>query len=672
MTPDNASLFRPRPRPENSATLLRLLAAPAPNWSEVALVLARDPALCLALLVAAPLHAGAPGDDLGEGLNSALRKRLEALGADLLRTWLCGLDPAQPGTAGAHALLTAECALHLALETRYPRPDEAYLAGLWLSPLGFGFAEPAAGSALPLHHGHPLQADALRVQIAQLARGCGLAAAVGDVLELGALLEEQLLASHPLLRLVHAAHQLAGNEWEGRLEGIARLTALETGTLKSLRTDVAYIVAGHAAYPAQSAASPQLPAPTAMLPLAEDPFRAAAIHGLIVAAFSELDEDAAIARLAVACPLLAQRAVPPVLVGDGNGRLRPLIAAAPGTPTALLAELELAEDDPASSIALTARSGRPSAHFNPGPGPGRSMADWQVARWLGRRGFCCLPLALADGLGCAVIALDHEQELGAGERWLLGELLAAAARAIRAAQQRHATVAAREAALQTRFREHVRRIAHEASNPLTVIRSRLDLLGQQQPGDTSLQEEMGLLNAELDRIGKLLQRAGELPAEETELARCNLTELLLDMRALYGQTLFASKGIALELRAASGLPLVAMPPSALKQVLLNLFRNAAEALQPGGRLSVALAGQAIANGRNCVEIRLVDNGPGLPPERMDDLFTARPSSKGGSHQGVGLSVVRDILAQWNASILCRSQGGSGTSFQIFIPLEQTH
>lgn len=668
MTSAPPSVFRPRPRPENSATLLRLLATPAPSWPEVALVAARDPALCLALLVAAPLHPGAPGDDLGEGLNTALAKRLEALGADLLRTWLCDLDPAPAAT---QPLLTAECALHLALETRYPRPDEAYLAGLWLPPSGFDRGDATTGSTLPLHQGHPLEADALRLQIARLARGCGLSAAVGDVLELGALLEEQLLAGHPLLRLVHAAQQLAGTDWDERLDAIARLTGIEPGPLKSLRTDVAYIVTGHAAYPAQAAASPRLTAPAASPP-AEDPFRAAAIHGLVVAAFSELDEDAAIARLAVACPLLGGRAVPPVLVSDGDGRLHPLLAAGAGRPEALLSELQLAEDDPTSSIALTARSGRPSAHFNPGPGPGRSMADWQVARWLGRRGFCCLPLALGDGFGVAVIAVDHEQDLAAGERWLLGELLSAAVRAIRTAQHRRAAIASREAALQARFREHVRRIAHEASNPLTVIRSRLDLLGQQQPGDTALQEEMSLLNAELDRIGKLLHRAGELPADETELARCNLTELLLEMRALYGQTLFASKGIALELRAASGLPLVAMPPSALKQVLLNLFRNAAEALQPGSRLSVALAGQAIANGRNCVEIRLVDNGPGLPPERMNDLFSARPSSKGGTHQGVGLSVVRDILAQWNASILCRSQSGSGTSFQIFIPLEQTH
>jgi hypothetical protein len=48
----------------------------------------------------------------------------------------------------------------------------------------------------------------------------------------------------------------------------------------------------------------------------------------------------------------------------------------------------------------------------------------------------------------------------------------------------------------------------------------------------------------------------------------------------------------------------------------------------------------------------------------------RASTKGDGHQGVGLTVVREILAQWGATILCRSQPGAGTRFQIFLPLEQ--
>ena len=216
----------------------------------------------------------------------------------------------------------------------------------------------------------------------------------------------------------------------------------------------------------------------------------------------------------------------------------------------------------------------------------------------------------------------------------------------------------------------MRKIAHEVTNPLTVLKSRLEMLGMQRPEDSPLQDEMVLLNAELDRIDKLMRTASSLPLDEVEVARCGVPELLLDMRSIYGEALFAERGIQLELRAARDLPPAAVPASALKQVLLNLFRNASEALLPGQRLVVSALSQVTVDGRASLELRLVDNGPGLPPERASAPFMPRASTKGDGHQGVGLTVVREILAQWGATILCRSQPGAGTRFQIFLPLEQ--
>ena len=65
----------------------------------------------------------------------------------------------------------------------------------------------------------------------------------------------------------------------------------------------------------------------------------------------------------------------------------------------------------------------------------------------------------------------------------------------------------------------------------------------------------------------------------------------------------------------------------------------------------------------------MDNGPGLPAERIDTLFTpnARSNDKPGG-SGIGLPVVRDLVTAYGGTILCRSQLGSGTLFQIFMPL----
>ena len=645
------SAFELQPLPDGASTILRMLAAQTPNWAEIALVAARDPALSLALLMADPLGAG----ELQDGLNAALRRRLERLGTDLLRAWLLGLGHVgnAPDETPDAALLRAECALHLAIETDYPRPDEAYLAGLW-----YGLPRSAQWIA------------GRRPTLPALVADCGLPASLADALELEDADPVAGGAMHPLLTLLAAARRLAGADWQERIDEAAGLTGLESGSVVALRTDVGYILSGHAAYPSP----PGFPGTGAACPplrLADDPYRYAGMLGLLTAAFVDLDAATIRDRLAIACPLFGLH-TPPVLLGCGeDGRLRPLLGAAAASPDLLIGELRLRLDDETSCIALGARSEQPCSHFGDGGPPGRSVADWQVARWLGQPGFHVIPLGGAGDTSVALVATASAQALDSELRWRYAALLGAAARALRSHARQRDAIAEREAALHRRFRDHVRRIAHEASNPLTVLKTRIDMLAQERPGDSTLQDEMSLLNAELDRIDKLLRSAAELPAETAEMRSCRVPELLLDMRTLYGEPLFGSRHIQLELRAARDVPPAAIPASALKQVLLNLLRNASEALQPGQRLVVSVLPLVNVDGRNCLEIRFVDNGPGLPVERAQDPLSPRPSAKGAEHQGLGLAVVREILAQWGGTLLCRTQAGAGTSFQIFVPLEQS-
>ncbi len=645
-------------QPESSAAILHALATAQPDWSEIALIAARDPILCLFLLAAAPL---AP-DELDVGLNVVLRQRLATLGTDLLRAWLLGLDELYAKVGGPqpqNTLLTAECALHLAIETHYPRPDEAYLGGLWSA---------CATSRPDLASRQGFSSDQGIPPFTHWVRHCGLPETLIDALELGPILDEQALGGHPLVRLLKAAQCLAGDAWETQRERVRALTGLSVATLSSLRTDVGYIVAGHVTYPPV----PPIAERSVLAPMSGgDPLHISVLHGLIAAAFTDLPPEAVAARLALACPLFARQPQPILLAADQAGFLKSLLPTAPPSLTAHLAELHLREDDEASCIALAMRSGKSTGYFPTSPVPGRSTADWHVARWLGRRGFCCLPLSSGEGSSAvAVVSLERERDLGAAEHWLLSELLAAAARTVRSMNRQHEHFVAREAALHTRFREHLRRVAHEATNPLTILKARLDMLGLSQPEDGALQDEMQLLNTELDRIGNLLRRAAELPADEVEAPCCRVADLLRDMRAAYGDVLFSSRGIVFDLHTANGTATAAIPASTLKQVLLNLLRNASEALQPGGKLSVWLAGPVIVDGRPCVEIQITDNGSGLSADRAADLFSPRPSAKGDNHQGVGLAVVHDLLAQWGGLILCRSQIGVGTSFELFIPLDQ--
>jgi len=676
---------------EQRDALLRLLASHRPDWDEIASLILREPALLYWVLEASPL----PQSRLASTLRAELAQRLQTLGANLLRAWLLPLALAIPRAEAParDALLVAECALHLAYETRYPYPDEAYLAGLWhrfdaLTPASVVASGEGTGRALvasgTLDDRARLRVDTPPEELAsRIGARCGLAGPLVDALAFQPELQEDLAGAHPLIRLLGAAKLLARDGWEQQLVRVAEISGLEPEALLSLRTDIGFLVrpqplrllSGNAAAPlveAGGGAAPRLPEFDCA---SNDAVSDIAVSALISAAFSGVGPEEAAARLAIATRLLCREDPPLVVVANDRGTLEPLTPTLAGEASAVAqwyAELAQHLDDETSVIALAARSGKPTLWFAAPTGSGRSTHDRCVARWLGRGGIECLPLHLDGTAAVAVIGADERRPLAPSVRRRLTELAVAAAHRVRDVREQRAAQDAAVAAVEARYRDHARKLAHEARNPLTVIKSYLAIMTQRHSGAAGLAGDLDVLHSELDRITSLLQRAGEAPAVEPEPARCGVPELLHDLRGLYGDALFASRGIRFELRVAAGLPPVAVPDSALRQVLLNLFRNASEALQPGGRFAVTVPGQVLSNGVPCLEIRLIDNGPGLEPGRLADLFTPRPSTKGSDHDGLGLSIVREIVQKWQGNILCRSQSGTGTSFQLLLPVDVRH
>jgi signal transduction histidine kinase len=104
----------------------------------------------------------------------------------------------------------------------------------------------------------------------------------------------------------------------------------------------------------------------------------------------------------------------------------------------------------------------------------------------------------------------------------------------------------------------------------------------------------------------------------------------------------------------------------LRQVVMNLVKNAAEALPKGGRIDLATRDRIHKNGALFVELRIGDNGPGLPEHVLNELFTPVTSTKPG-HAGLGLSIVKQLLDQLGAEISCASGPTTGTRFQILLP-----
>ncbi|MDD2987413.1 MAG: HDOD domain-containing protein [Zoogloea sp.] len=673
---------------ETATALLRVLSAGVPASKDAARIIMLDPVLVFELLQTRPLQKSESAS-----LLEALTQRVENTDAGLLQAWALRHIVQQPqrrtniGSHRHHSLhsqFVAELAAHIARETGYAAPEEAYAVGLlhdigllWLSEYADDYltllAEAPDERTLTASEWERYGQDHAEIS-SSLAARCGLPAGVADAIALHQADANSLVSAHPLVRVAAAAEELAayrGNQAPLSLDNACSLTQLDGAILVSLLADTTRTVQDRAS-------ALGIPVETTMLSrpwsttgterngpeMIDAGIARAALGAFTRSSFSKggsaWTDFSLAARLLLGfdAPVLF---VKPVDSDELTGAANP---AHPG-----LSQIHIAANDQNSVIAEAYRD-NVETRFQAAPRPpGRCAADWQLARWLESDGLLCVPWSNSFESGVAVFPCPSAEDAGEEIEHTLRQLLTEAA-TVRISE-RNAEERMRheiEENIGRRYVDHARRIAHEASNPLTVIKTYLGIIDEKVE-DATLKEQLNLLSDELDRVGALIRKTsdftGILP---TGPAHSGVAEILHDLRALYGEALFARRGIHFELRTSPNLPAAAIPPDALKQVLLNLFKNAAEAIPEGGKLTVSAVAGINANGSPCLEVRVVDNGPGMSPERVQNLFAggARNSTKPGG--GVGLPVVRELVTSNGGTILCRSQLGSGTVFQIFMPL----
>ena len=654
--------------PDRIGRALQLLDDPTPSWEALEALLCTSPQLLTALLLvgldAFPETSGDCSGASHDALSRRLQQLLRTLGPDLCRVWLMTEEPHIRRCSSdmeAHVLRQARCAYLLAQSQGYPAPDEALVGALLigLQTASLESISDTPGAALP----------------------AGASPALADALSLAwPLTAEALQTAHPLLRLIGCAQWLTQPGWQDHPAQLTRLTDLPLTALESILNALsadqgrttnpvfspALTSSIHDLHPVNQGNEPS------GLPAVPQWLLSTAIRGSVRAAFDELDENVFSRRQALARRLFGKLRANLLLCCDDHGVMLPPYGCEPAPTHEFMQALRLSLDDPVSVVALAARSGRPAIWQAEQADRSRSLVDWQIARRLGTSCLTVHPLGLtlnADRPAVLVTACTPDQLENPHLQALL-ELASALVNASRLQLQRAHMTASLEADIKQHYRDHTSRIAHEARNPLTVMRNYLETLGQRYPGAHGLSQDLALVNTEIERLTQLMGQLAAGPQTAAhEAAHCDVTGVLREMRQLYCVALFERHDILFDLRLAAGLPYAAMPASALKQILLNLLRNASEALQAGGRCSVVVPAQLLlANGKRCIEIRVIDNGPGLPAERMDALNTPGQSSKQGEHQGLGLSVVDTLLREWHGSMLCRSQAGTGTSFQLLVPV----
>jgi two-component system nitrogen regulation sensor histidine kinase GlnL len=214
-------------------------------------------------------------------------------------------------------------------------------------------------------------------------------------------------------------------------------------------------------------------------------------------------------------------------------------------------------------------------------------------------------------------------------------------------------------------------LAHEVKNPLSGIRGAAQLLEQNAgEGDRELCQ---LIQDEADRIRGLVDRFDMFSDRPVELGPVNIHQVLDHVRRI------AASGFASHLRLVEdydpSLPAIWGNRDLLVQILLNLVKNAAEAVDPlQGEIVLATAyhhGVRIAVPGSAdrvhlpLQIAVRDNGPGIPDEVRGTLFEPFVSTKRGG-QGLGLALVAKLVADQGGLIECDSRPGR-TVFRLSMP-----
>ena len=212
-------------------------------------------------------------------------------------------------------------------------------------------------------------------------------------------------------------------------------------------------------------------------------------------------------------------------------------------------------------------------------------------------------------------------------------------------------------------------IAHEIRNPLTSVKLNIQKVLEDGTFAETDREHLALSGEGIAQIEKFIKemlnftRATEL--QKAPFAVGQIVDESLKMMA----GLFREKNIAVEKRLDDDLPEIIVDGDRLRQVLLNLLRNAAEAVGPDGRIVLSAAGVEGKSGPR-LRIRVSDDGRGIPEKDWENVFEPFFTTKSWGI-GLGLSNARKLVELHRGTIRVVRMRGPGTMFEILIPIGRT-
>jgi signal transduction histidine kinase len=210
-------------------------------------------------------------------------------------------------------------------------------------------------------------------------------------------------------------------------------------------------------------------------------------------------------------------------------------------------------------------------------------------------------------------------------------------------------------------------VSHELNNPLQAIQNALFLLKGEEQLSPQGKQDLDVILSETERMASLIERlrSAYRPGRVKDFRSVELNNLIEEVHTLIASFL-RQKQIAFELHPDPGLLPISGMSDQMRQVLLNLFLNAIEVMNPGGRIIVRTRNLIQ---QNEVLLTVKDTGPGIDPEILPKIFDAFITDK-QTGTGLGLMITRDIIEQHFGRIEAENDPEGGAIFNIWLPIDR--
>ncbi len=302
--------------------------------------------------------------------------------------------------------------------------------------------------------------------------------------------------------------------------------------------------------------------------------------------------------------------------------------------------------------------------------PRNLVVDDQLTRLTEQEGILCLPLNGRNNI-IGVIALGMaEDQLARLEPQikLLATLVTQAGLALDSSRRRLPSPPPSDQENLTVSLGELRRAVHEVNNPLSIMKNYTKILRLKLSEQDPAQRDLEIIDDEIDRVSTILKNLVEPETRKNHFKPelVDINGLIFDLTRLTDQALLTHK-VRLRTELSHAIEPIVADRDRLKQILMNLIKNAAEAMPNGGPIVISTKDDVDYQGKPSVEIAVQDAGTGIAESVKPRLFQPGVTTKHGDHAGLGLSIVQTLVREIRGHIEYETSAEHGTTFHIYLP-----